>query len=88
MAGEDFADHLVDHCAEALRLRQIIDEIITGKRPVRIKENEREVQYGTADLPRLERKLAEHEDKCSASLGRSPPRRRFAKRMRFSLGHS
>lgn len=86
MAGEDPVTPLVDPCAEAQRLRQILDEIVTGGRPVRIKENDREVQYGAADITRLERMISDAEDRCSASLGHTPPRRRFAKRLRFSRG--
>lgn len=71
----------IDPCAEAERLRALRTEIITGGKPVRIKENEREVQYGAADVPRLDALIAEYERACAAVTG--APRRRFAKRMRF-----
>lgn len=70
----------VDTCAEAERLRDLRTSIITGGKPVRIKENEREVQFGPADVPRLDALIAEYERACAAASGR---RTRFAKRMRF-----
>ncbi len=83
MAGEDPAIPLVDPCAEAQRLRAIRTEIVTGGGVVRIKENEREVQYGAADLARLDALIADYERQCLLISGR---RRRFAKRLRFSSG--
>lgn len=70
----------VDPCAEAERLRALRTSIITGGKAVRIKEGEREVQFGTADVPRLDALIAEYERACASASG---TRRRFAKRMRF-----
>lgn len=70
-----------DPCAEAERLRTLRTEIITGGRPVKIREGEREVQYGPADIARLDSLIAELDAACARATA-TPPRR-SARRMRF-----
>lgn len=71
----------IDPCAEAERLRVLRTDIVTGGQAVRIREGEREVQYGPADIARLDALIAEYAAACALATG--APRRRSARRMRF-----
>jgi hypothetical protein len=73
----------VDPCAEAARLRGIRDQIITGGQVVRTRFDTEEVEFGKADLTRLETLIAQYDAACALQSGTPQPRRRYAKSMSF-----
>jgi hypothetical protein len=48
-----------------------------------IKDGEREIRYGKADLTSLDQQIAYHERQCALATGQTPARTRYAKSMRF-----
>lgn len=75
-------DPTLDPCVEAARLRLIRDQIITGGQVVRTRFDTEEVEFGKADLGRLDALIAQYESACALKNGDLRPRR-YAKSMRF-----
>lgn len=68
---------VVDHCAEAVRLRALQTAIASGDGIQRARFGEDEISYFKADMAELKRLVAYHEGLCSGK------RQRFAMRGKF-----
>lgn len=70
----------IDWCARAEELRTARDSLITGKGVSSVRSGNDQVDYSRADLPRLDRLIAEAEGKCAEASGQ---RRRYARSVRM-----
>lgn len=70
-----------DPCIEAEELRAVRRNIVTGASVRDVQFGEDRVSYTKADLPALDRLIADAERRCAAAQGR--PRRRSARSVRF-----
>ena len=75
----------VDHCAEAVRLREIRTALATGDGIASVRNADEEVRYFKGDAAALDRLIAFHERECALANGETPKRRRFAKQMHVRL---
>ena len=73
---------MTDWCAEAVRLRTVREQIITGTHVVRVRFDTEETEFGKADLGRLDALISEAEANCAIANG-TVTRRRAARTMRF-----
>lgn len=70
-----------DPCAEAEDLRAARRDLVTGQAVRDVRFGEDQVSYTKADLPALDRLIADAERRCAAAQGR--PQRRAARGVRF-----
>ncbi|WP_421998194.1 hypothetical protein [Roseovarius confluentis] len=72
-----------DPCQEAIELRQIKRDLVTGSAASVTRFGEDEVRYTKADLGRLDAMIAQADRECAVQNGERPKRRRFAMGARF-----
>jgi len=70
-----------DPCIEAEELRAAKRDLVTGQAVREVRFGEDQVSYTKADLPALDRLIADAERRCAETQGK--PRRRGARGVRF-----
>ena len=70
-----------DPCIEAEELRAARRDLVTGQAVREVRFGEDQVSYTKADLPTLDRLIADAERRCAEAQGK--PRRRGARAVRF-----
>lgn len=74
---------VTDPCVRADELRAVREKLIMGQGVAQADTGDGSVSYTKADLPRLDRLIAEYDDQCAALNGTKPVRRRHAMGARF-----
>ncbi|WP_037373560.1 gpW family head-tail joining protein [Sediminimonas qiaohouensis] len=72
-----------DPCQEAIDLRKIKRDLVTGREVSSTRFGEDEVRFTKADLGRLDAMIADADRQCAIQSGERPKRTRFAKGVRF-----
>jgi len=72
---------VTDPCSEAEDLRAARRDLVTGQAVREVRFGEDQVSYTKADLPALDRLIADAERRCAEAQGK--PRRRAARGVRF-----
>lgn len=72
-----------DPCVRLERLRSVREALISGQAVSETAFGEDRVRFAKADLPALEREIAEADRACALRRGQVRPRRRFAMGVRF-----